>query len=209
MGAASAGQAPQPFWMTLAGLGQVLGPPTHLLIPCLAEEPTFRCDVCDELFQSKLDLRRHKKYACGSVGATLYESLGEELKPKGLGSGGSDGHAHECKDCERMFPNKYRCCPPPPHPSPGASQGSVGPQSTEGALTGQGLQGLVEMSVPSRVAHPRGRALAHSSNSETEQATGTPGPGTKARSLVRALSPGRPTLCPAETPLALPLHSQG
>ncbi|XP_036112120.1 histone-lysine N-methyltransferase PRDM16 [Molossus molossus] len=73
----------------------------------LDEEPTFRCDVCDELFQSKLDLRRHKKYACGAAGATLYEALGDELKPKGLGSGGSDGHAHECKDCERMFPNKY------------------------------------------------------------------------------------------------------
>lgn len=77
----------------------------------LAEEPTFRCDVCDELFQSKLDLRRHKKYACGAVGAALYEGLGEELKPEGLGSG--DGQALECKDCERMFPSKYRCCPTP------------------------------------------------------------------------------------------------
>ncbi|XP_053755044.1 histone-lysine N-methyltransferase PRDM16 isoform X1 [Panthera pardus] len=71
-----------------------------------AGEPTFRCDACDELFQSKLDLRRHKKYACGSVGATLYEGLGEELKPEGLGGGGGE-QAHECKDCERMFPNKY------------------------------------------------------------------------------------------------------
>lgn len=83
----------------------------HLPVLCLAEEPTFRCDECDELFQCKLDLRRHKKYACGSTGATLYEGLGEELKPDGLGSGGSDGQAHECKDCERMFPNKYRCRP--------------------------------------------------------------------------------------------------
>ena len=84
----------------------------------LAGEPTFRCDACDELFQSKLDLRRHKKYACGSVGATLYEGLGEELKPEGLGGGGGE-QAHECKDCERMFPNKYRCgCPRPPRPLP-------------------------------------------------------------------------------------------
>nr|XP_031529329.1 histone-lysine N-methyltransferase PRDM16 [Vicugna pacos] len=75
--------------------------------PGLDEEPTFRCDACDELFQSKLDLRRHKKYACGSLGAALYEGLAEELKPEGLGSGGGDGQAHECKDCERMFPNKY------------------------------------------------------------------------------------------------------
>ncbi|XP_047583069.1 histone-lysine N-methyltransferase PRDM16 isoform X2 [Lutra lutra] len=71
-----------------------------------AEEPTFRCDACDELFQCKTDLRRHKKYACGSVGAPLYEGLADELKPEGLG-GGTGEQAHECKDCERIFPNKY------------------------------------------------------------------------------------------------------
>ncbi|KAM9108389.1 histone-lysine N-methyltransferase PRDM16 isoform 5-T5 [Megaptera novaeangliae] len=75
--------------------------------PSLDEDPTFRCDACDELFPSKLDLRRHKKYACSSVGAVLYEGLADELKPEGLGGGGSDGQAHECKDCERMFPTKY------------------------------------------------------------------------------------------------------
>ncbi|XP_076421911.1 histone-lysine N-methyltransferase PRDM16 isoform X2 [Peromyscus maniculatus bairdii] len=77
-----------------------------VMAPSLDEDPTFRCDECDELFQCKLDLRRHKKYACSSSGAPLYEGLGEELKPEGL-IGGSDGQAHECKDCERMFPNKY------------------------------------------------------------------------------------------------------
>ncbi|PNI31433.1 PRDM16 isoform 3 [Pan troglodytes] len=79
--------------------------PLGTVPPGLDEEPTFRCDECDELFQSKLDLRRHKKYTCGSVGAALYEGLAEELKPEGLGGG--SGQAHECKDCERMFPNKY------------------------------------------------------------------------------------------------------
>lgn len=88
----------------------------HLFALCLAEDPTFRCDECDELFQCRLDLRRHKKYACSSAGAPLYEGLGEELKPEGL-SGGSDGQAHECKDCERMFPNKYRCHLPASHAS--------------------------------------------------------------------------------------------
>uniref|UniRef100_A0A2K6T8A6 PR/SET domain 16 n=1 Tax=Saimiri boliviensis boliviensis TaxID=39432 RepID=A0A2K6T8A6_SAIBB len=79
--------------------------PMGTVPPSLDEEPTFRCDECDELFPSKLDLRRHKKYACGSVGAALYEGLAEELKPEGLGGG--SGQAHECKDCERMFPSKY------------------------------------------------------------------------------------------------------
>ncbi|XP_007070224.2 histone-lysine N-methyltransferase PRDM16 isoform X4 [Chelonia mydas] len=70
--------------------------------PSLEEEHTFRCEDCDELFQSKLDLRRHKKYACNSV-SSLYETLNEELKQEGLG----DGQVYECKDCERMFPSKY------------------------------------------------------------------------------------------------------
>lgn len=96
-----------PLWIQ----AWVSGSLAHLFALCLAEDPTFRCDECDELFQCRLDLRRHKKYACSSAGAQLYEGLGEELKPEGLGVG-SDGQAHECKDCERMFPNKYRCHPP-------------------------------------------------------------------------------------------------
>ncbi|XP_037684640.1 histone-lysine N-methyltransferase PRDM16 isoform X2 [Choloepus didactylus] len=75
--------------------------------PSLDEERTFRCDECDELFPAKLDLRRHKKYTCGSVGTALYEGLGDRLKAEGLGGTGGDGQAHECKDCERMFPSKY------------------------------------------------------------------------------------------------------
>lgn len=75
----------------------------ELLCPSLSEEHTFRCEDCDELFQSKLDLRRHKKYACNTV-SSLYETLNEEIKQEGL----SDGQVYECKDCERMFPNKYR-----------------------------------------------------------------------------------------------------
>lgn len=69
----------------------------------VVEEHTFRCEDCDELFQSKLDLRRHKKYACNAV-SSLYETLNDEIKQEGLG----DGQVYECKDCERMFPNKYR-----------------------------------------------------------------------------------------------------
>lgn len=69
----------------------------------VVEEHTFRCEDCDELFQSKLDLRRHKKYACTAV-SSLYETLNDEIKQEGLG----DGQVYECKDCERMFPNKYR-----------------------------------------------------------------------------------------------------
>ncbi|KAJ7306458.1 hypothetical protein JRQ81_009812 [Phrynocephalus forsythii] len=70
--------------------------------PSLEEVHTFRCENCDELFQSKMDLRRHKKYSCSTVGS-LYETLSDEIKQEGA----ADGQVHECKDCERMFPNKY------------------------------------------------------------------------------------------------------
>uniref|UniRef100_A0A8C6Y7D6 PR/SET domain 16 n=1 Tax=Naja naja TaxID=35670 RepID=A0A8C6Y7D6_NAJNA len=67
-----------------------------------ADVHTFRCEDCDELFQSKMEMRRHKKYSCHAVGS-LYESLTEEIKQEGM----EDDQGHECKDCERMFPNKY------------------------------------------------------------------------------------------------------
>ncbi|XP_075461005.1 histone-lysine N-methyltransferase PRDM16 isoform X2 [Ascaphus truei] len=70
--------------------------------PNLDEEHTFRCEDCDELFQSKLDLRRHQKYACNTVNH-IYESLSEEIKQEGF----DNEQVHECKDCERLFPNKY------------------------------------------------------------------------------------------------------
>lgn len=103
----------------------------------VAEEPTFRCEDCDELFQSKLDLRRHKKYACSAVGS-LYDSLSEDIKQEGLG----DGQVYECKDCERMFPNKYRYreTPDPPRPACSARSwlvlGDVGPGWELGRLRG-------------------------------------------------------------------------
>ncbi|XP_063292881.1 histone-lysine N-methyltransferase PRDM16 isoform X2 [Pelobates fuscus] len=70
--------------------------------PNLDEEHTFRCEDCDELFQSKLDLRRHQKYACNTVNH-IYESLSEEIKQESF----DNEQVHECKDCERLFPNKY------------------------------------------------------------------------------------------------------
>lgn len=36
--------------------------------------------------------------------SSLYETLNDDIKQEGLG----DGQVFECKDCERMFPNKYR-----------------------------------------------------------------------------------------------------
>ncbi|XP_054993742.1 histone-lysine N-methyltransferase PRDM16 [Sorex araneus] len=74
--------------------------------PSPDEAPTFRCGACDELFPAKLDLRRHQKFSCGSAGSALFPGLGPRLQPDRL-VGGPDAQAHECKDCERLFPTKY------------------------------------------------------------------------------------------------------
>ncbi|XP_043918906.1 histone-lysine N-methyltransferase PRDM16 isoform X2 [Protopterus annectens] len=72
------------------------------LPPNLDEEQTFCCGVCGELFQTKVELRRHQKYACSAVN-TIFETLNEDIKQEKL----EDGTVHECKDCERIFPSKY------------------------------------------------------------------------------------------------------
>lgn len=125
------------------------------LLSCLAEEPTFRCDECDELFPCKVDLRRHKKYACGSAGTAVYEGLGEGLKPEGLGGGGSD-QAHECKDCERMFPTKYRCASPG---QAGAGQGGQAPAQRDGAGAPAPVPSRGVASFPPKGSAPVGRPL--------------------------------------------------
>lgn len=65
----------------------------------------YRCEDCDELFTSKLDLRRHQKYSCGSA-TSLFDTLSsEEFKQE---REDADEPVHECKDCEKVFPSEYR-----------------------------------------------------------------------------------------------------
>lgn len=129
-----------------AGAGLTLAASAPLPTLSLAGEPTFRCELCDELFQSKLDLRRHKKYACGPVGAALLQGLG----------GGGGGQALECKDCERMFPSKSRCLRTPT-PEPAGTPGAPG-RGEPSSPTGPGTPVQVETRGPSRAAHPRAGA---------------------------------------------------
>lgn len=65
----------------------------------------YRCEDCEELFTSALDLQRHQKYCCaGSLSDTLSN---EDFKQD---CDDSDHESvHECKDCEKIFPDEYRC----------------------------------------------------------------------------------------------------
>uniref|UniRef100_A0A8C9YCB4 Si:ch211-263k4.2 n=1 Tax=Sander lucioperca TaxID=283035 RepID=A0A8C9YCB4_SANLU len=71
--------------------------------PYCLQEQMYRCEDCDELFSSTLELRRHQKYSCSSSGS-IFDTLREDFKQE---REDSDEPVHECKDCEKIFPNEY------------------------------------------------------------------------------------------------------
>lgn len=77
--------------------------PEGSMAPNLQDEQMYRCEDCDELFSSTLELRRHQKYSCSSTGS-IFDTLREDFKQE---REDSDEPVHECKDCEKIFPNEY------------------------------------------------------------------------------------------------------
>ncbi|XP_046895832.1 histone-lysine N-methyltransferase PRDM16 isoform X5 [Hypomesus transpacificus] len=77
--------------------------PEGSMAPNLEDEQMYRCEDCDELFTSALELRRHQKYSCSSAGS-IFDTLSEDFKQE---REDSDEAIHECKDCEKIFPNEY------------------------------------------------------------------------------------------------------
>ncbi|XP_067384625.1 histone-lysine N-methyltransferase PRDM16 isoform X5 [Channa argus] len=77
--------------------------PEGSMAPNIQDEQMYRCEDCDELFSSALELRRHQKYSCSSTGS-IFDTLREDFKQE---REDSDEPVHECKDCEKIFPNEY------------------------------------------------------------------------------------------------------
>uniref|UniRef100_A0A3B4T8I1 PR/SET domain 16 n=1 Tax=Seriola dumerili TaxID=41447 RepID=A0A3B4T8I1_SERDU len=77
--------------------------PEGSMAPNLQDEQMYRCEDCDELFSSTLELRRHQKYSCSS-GGSIFDTLRDDFKQE---REDSDEPIHECKDCEKIFPNEY------------------------------------------------------------------------------------------------------
>ncbi|XP_029580417.1 histone-lysine N-methyltransferase PRDM16 isoform X2 [Salmo trutta] len=77
--------------------------PEGSMAPNLEDKQMYRCEDCEELFTSALDLQRHQKYCCaGSLSDTLSN---EDFKQD---CDDSDHESvHECKDCEKIFPDEY------------------------------------------------------------------------------------------------------
>ncbi|XP_015249008.1 PREDICTED: PR domain zinc finger protein 16 isoform X5 [Cyprinodon variegatus] len=77
--------------------------PEGSMAPNLQDEQMYRCEDCDELFSSTLELRRHQKYSCSNAGS-IFDALRDDFKQE---REDSDEPVHECKDCEKIFPNEY------------------------------------------------------------------------------------------------------
>ncbi|XP_052338529.1 histone-lysine N-methyltransferase PRDM16-like isoform X4 [Oncorhynchus keta] len=71
----------------------------------LEDKQMYRCEDCDELFTSALELQRHQKCFCSSAGSVFDTLSNEDFKQ---GCDDSDHESvHECKDCEKIFPDEY------------------------------------------------------------------------------------------------------
>ncbi|CDQ84148.1 unnamed protein product [Oncorhynchus mykiss] len=79
--------------------------PEGSMAPNLEDEQMYRCEDCDELFTSALELRRHQKYSCASAGSLFDTLSNEDFKQERDDS--DHEPVHECKDCEKIFPNEY------------------------------------------------------------------------------------------------------
>ncbi|KAI8478063.1 hypothetical protein Bbelb_442040 [Branchiostoma belcheri] len=76
--------------------------PDGTMPPNFEEEKRFRCGECDDLFKSKVALRRHQKYACNNSLA-IFNSINEDFKSRQTEE--LTSQLFECTDCDRIFPN--------------------------------------------------------------------------------------------------------
>ncbi|KAM6977956.1 histone-lysine N-methyltransferase PRDM16 [Aplochiton taeniatus] len=79
--------------------------PEGSMAPNLEDEQMFRCEECDELLGSAMELCRHQKYSCSSSGSIFEAMSQDDFKQEQEDSG--EDTVYECKDCEKIFPNEY------------------------------------------------------------------------------------------------------
>ncbi|XP_071203135.1 histone-lysine N-methyltransferase PRDM16-like isoform X3 [Salvelinus alpinus] len=79
--------------------------PEGSMAPNLEDEQMYRCEDCDELFTSALELQRHQKCFCSSAGS-LFDTLSNEDFKQDCDDSNHES-VHECKDCEKIFPDEY------------------------------------------------------------------------------------------------------
>lgn len=76
---------------------------------CLPEERQYRCEDCDQLFESKAELVDHQKFPCSTPHSAF--SMVEEDFQKKLENENDLQDVHEiqeCKECDQVFPDLQR-----------------------------------------------------------------------------------------------------
>lgn len=73
------------------------------------EERQYRCEDCDQLFESKAELADHQKFQC-STPHSAFSMVEEDFQQK-LESENDLREIHaiqECKECDQVFPDLQR-----------------------------------------------------------------------------------------------------
>ncbi|XP_053455742.1 histone-lysine N-methyltransferase MECOM isoform X11 [Nycticebus coucang] len=80
--------------------------PHETMAPDIHEERQYRCEDCDQLFESKAELADHQKFPCGTTHSAF--SVVEEDFQQKLESENDLQEIHavqECKECDQVFPD--------------------------------------------------------------------------------------------------------
>uniref|UniRef100_A0A8C5K7L1 MDS1 and EVI1 complex locus n=1 Tax=Jaculus jaculus TaxID=51337 RepID=A0A8C5K7L1_JACJA len=80
--------------------------PHETMAPDIHEERQYRCEDCDQLFESQAELADHQKFPCSTPHSAF--SMVEEDFPQNLESESDLREMHgnqECKECDRVFPD--------------------------------------------------------------------------------------------------------
>ncbi|XP_036707115.1 histone-lysine N-methyltransferase MECOM isoform X8 [Balaenoptera musculus] len=80
--------------------------PHDTMAPDIHEERQYRCEDCDQLFESKAELADHQKFPC-STPHSAYSMVEEDFQQK-LDSENDLREIHaiqECKECDQVFPD--------------------------------------------------------------------------------------------------------
>ncbi|RMC01945.1 hypothetical protein DUI87_21107 [Hirundo rustica rustica] len=81
------------------------------MAPDIHEERQYRCEDCDQLFESKAELVDHQKFPCSTPHSAF--SMVEEDFQKKLENENDLQDVHEiqeCKECDQVFPDLQRFC---------------------------------------------------------------------------------------------------
>ncbi|XP_033970493.1 histone-lysine N-methyltransferase MECOM isoform X6 [Trematomus bernacchii] len=80
-----------------------------IMAPDIHEERQYRCEDCEQLFESRSQLLDHQKQPCGTPPSSFLNPEGDsdlqDQEPEDLRSLHMSNGLHECKECDQVFPD--------------------------------------------------------------------------------------------------------